>query len=98
MGLEAWQSIDLRSRNEREGVGRQYKKRRLALIEKLGGKCVDCGTAALAVLEFDHLTPRTWKANRTGRMERIRRYEREAADGEIELRCRECNNRKGKPK
>lgn len=75
----------------------RYKRGRLALIVALGGKCVDCGEADPDELQFDHTGPRTWVANKTSRWQRLAHYRREAAAGEIELRCGDCNNRKGKP-
>lgn len=74
-----------------------YRRRRTALIEKLGGACVDCGDDDHAKLEFDHKTVRTWVARKVSRWQRIANYWREAERGEIELRCSDCNKRKGQP-
>src|SRR4051812_2967477 len=75
----------------------RYNRGRLALIVLRGGECVDCGEAAPDKPQFDHTGPRTWVANKTSRWQRLAHYRRETAAGEIELRCADCNNRKGKP-
>lgn len=73
-----------------------YRRRRAELIERLGGECLDCG--ANESLEFDHLETRTWIAAQKSRWSRIAHYEREAAEGLIELRCKSCNKKKGEPR
>lgn len=74
-----------------------YRRGRAELIAHLGGKCVDCDEDNPKRLEFDHLTPRTWKAKDVSRWVRLARYRREAEAGQIELRCRSCNASKGEP-
>ncbi len=69
--------------------------RRAALVEKLGGKCVDCGKTDR--LEFDHKKARTWVAAGLSHAQRIENYEKDAVAGNIVLRCRVCNAEKGKP-
>ena len=76
---------DLRWRQNR------YQQRRKALIAKLGGCCVDCGKD-YGPMEFDHLVERQWSNRQVGGLQRIRLYEREAARGEIALRCPECHD------
>lgn len=50
---------------------REWAKRaRLALIESLGGKCVDCGTTK--DLELDHIEPCTWDRDKMDYYERGR--------------------------
>lgn len=68
---------------------------RVQLIEKLGGKCVICGTCY--ELEFDHKEPRTWNCKQVSSEYRITLYKREAEAGKIQLLCRKCNARKGEP-
>lgn len=69
---------------------------RLQLIEQLGGVCVDCGSTEK--LEFDHRVPRRWVNRHLDPSWRISKIKAEIAAGEIELRCPECNKRKGKPR
>jgi 5-methylcytosine-specific restriction endonuclease McrA len=71
------------------------RKARALLVAQLGGKCVDCGSKE--ALQFDHIAPRTWTANRTSRHYRMCLYRREAAAGVIVLRCASCNKKKGAP-
>lgn len=68
---------------------------RVQLIEQLGGVCVDCGTTEH--LEFDHRVPRRWICRRLDPSWRISKIKAEIQAGEIELRCADCNKRKGKP-
>lgn len=43
-------------------ITRLHRKRKL--VDHLGGKCIDCGfDAHLAALDFDHVDPKTKKAN-----------------------------------
>lgn len=88
-----------RSRKKRTAAQRakNCRKRRHALMEKLGGKCLDCGENDFDLLEFDHVFDHDWDPVKTSRWRRIVIYEREAAQGKIELRCSFCNKAKGKP-
>ena len=70
-----------------------YARRREALIEKLGGLCVTCGTCF--TLQFDHKDDdRKWVCRDAGRLTRIAHYERESLEGKLQLLCRKCNARK----
>ncbi len=72
-----------------------YSARKAALVERLGGKCAQCG--ATTDLTFDHLLPRTWKSKDVHATKRLRLYAEEAERGEIQLLCGRCNSSKGAP-
>ena len=82
----------------------QSKARTLAWCESerarsialLGGKCVRCGSKKK--LEFHHTKTRTWIASAMNRWSRLAAYKRDIERGEIELLCKRCNQRAGKPK
>ena len=76
---------------QRDWARRQVEK----LKELLGGKCVECGTTE--ELEFDHLEPRDYESRKLEWSHRISIYRREIAEGKIQLLCKPCNSRKGKP-
>jgi hypothetical protein len=84
------------SRAEKSGNVRRYHAARAALIAYLGGVCTDCGTDA--ALQFDHIAVRVWVARDTARWVRIARYRREAEAGHVVLRCKRCNQLRGRPK
>lgn len=71
---------------------RAYRSR---LVEQLGGCCQQCGSTEK--LQFHHLKPRTWIASQLSRWQRLAEYKREISRGEIELLCKPCNQRAGKP-
>jgi 5-methylcytosine-specific restriction endonuclease McrA len=71
---------------------KNYAARREALVERMGGLCRECGTCF--DLEFDHPNGRDWIANKLGRMQRLREYEKDLAAGNLILLCRSCNARK----
>lgn len=70
-----------------------YHQRREALIERLGCRCVNCGTTQR--LEFDHIIPADWSRRHYDYIARIKLYEAEASVGAIQLLCRSCNASKG---
>lgn len=70
-------------------------RERARLIELLGGKCVECGSTEK--LEFHHTHPRGWVASHLNRWQRLAEYKRDIARGHIELLCKACNCRSGKP-
>jgi len=79
----------------KEKSRRHRAKKRNEIILLLGGKCCECG--AIEKLEFDHIHPRTWKAQELWSNIRYRKYMEEAMKGIIQLLCRSCNSRKGIP-
>lgn len=72
-----------------------YRRRKEALINKLGGVCKHCGTEE--GLTFDHIHARDWEPNSVHGTKRLRIYEEEAEAGKIQLLCGLCNSKKGKP-
>lgn len=74
----------------RSAVGRRtkamVKRRRKALIERLGGKCAECGTRRR--LEFDHPRGRDYDPARLSQWRRIKRYEEDARAGNLRVLCR----------
>jgi 5-methylcytosine-specific restriction endonuclease McrA len=69
-----------------------YHKRRQALIERMGGKCAQCGTAEN--LEFNHIYQRTWFCEQYGAAPTmIKRYTEDFERGHLNLLCSECNKR-----
>jgi 5-methylcytosine-specific restriction endonuclease McrA len=74
------------------------RKRRDALIEKLGGACARCGQTAEEsgyALEFDHPHGRDWEPRKLNRWSRVVRYERDAEAGRLRLLCKQCNSADG---
>lgn len=74
---------------------------RAEINEMLGGVCDLCG--AEENLEVDHPYGRDWQPRKVNRLDRLRRYLREARKGLIRLLCRSCNatdgcKRQHKPK
>jgi 5-methylcytosine-specific restriction endonuclease McrA len=67
------------------------RKKRLELIEKLGGKCAICNEPDADKLEFDHLYGRPYNPNQLSLLARINRYMREAELGLLRLLCGDCN-------
>lgn len=68
------------------------QSRKLALIQKLGGKCVSCDEDDPAVLEFHHKYGKSWRSRDYSRFQRMAKYEEDADAGEIELLCDACHN------
>ncbi|MGH9391936.1 MAG: hypothetical protein ACRD1Z_20225 [Vicinamibacteria bacterium] len=68
--------------------------RRLELIERLGGKCVDCGTKGTAKnpLEVDHPNGRDYDVRKMDASWRVAQYEKEERAGvPLAVRCKKCN-------
>jgi hypothetical protein len=68
------------------------KRRRAALITRLGGKCIGCG--ATQNLQFHHPNGRPWIPRRLARHNRIPICERDAAAGNLQLLCISCHSRR----
>lgn len=69
------------------------RKKKEALIERLGGKCQKCGTTEN--LQFDHIHGRDYNPNKLSYKHRLTVYEREAAEGKLQLLC-EAHNLKAR--
>ena len=65
------------------------KLRRAALIEKMGGACVKCGSTE--ELEFHHVGERDWVAKKVSRWTRVKMYERDYLQCLLVLLCKECH-------
>lgn len=72
----------------------RYHRRRAAAVERLGGKCVDCGSTEL--LEIDHVDPSA-KAFDIGRALATWAEDRLRAEiAKCALRCDECHKAKSR--
>lgn len=71
--------------------------RREAIIDRLGRKCVHCGTKGSKKnkLEVDHKKPRDWYLRAFSQLGRVRRYEQEEKEGKLQVLCAKCNKIKG---
>lgn len=68
------------------------ERRKAALIDFLGGQCVECGSATN--LHFDHKDGRDWEPREVHYTKRLRIYTEEAIEGKIQLLCGFCNSSK----
>lgn len=75
----------------KQRVREMCERRRVELIERLGGKCEICKSRKK--LEIDHPHGRDWKVEKVASHMRIKIYEAEAARGEVRLLCSDCNKR-----
>ncbi len=74
----------------KERYQRMWRRRKAALLAKLGGKCRKCG--ATEDLHFHHTVGRSWgRPGRLSMASRVKRYEEDAERGELELLCRSCH-------
>lgn len=73
-------------------------KVRAQLIEEMGGYCARC--ASPFDLEFDHLELREWRrtCRQTSSDHRICIYRHEWERGKLQLLCKKCNTKKGRPR
>ncbi len=71
----------------------RYHRIRAAAIEKLGGKCIDCGSSEN--LEFDHVDPETKERN----ISALLSYSKQKLEIELKkcvLRCSTCHSSRTK--
>jgi 5-methylcytosine-specific restriction endonuclease McrA len=73
---------------------RRWERRRLAAVDKLGGKCVNCGDRD--ELEFDHIDPAT-KLYSIARASSFSQSRFDAEVAKCQLLCRECHQEKHRP-
>ena len=78
--------------SSKPGKHEKAKRDRVQLIEELGGRCVDCGTADF--LELDHVVAARWKPRTLNYEARIREYRAQKASGNLAVRCKTCNKAK----
>ncbi len=69
----------------------EERRRRAALVAQLGGVCQYGFCFETERLEFDHLEGREWQPRALSRLQRIARYEQDAAAGLLRLLCRSHN-------
>lgn len=71
-------------------------RKRLELIDLLGGKCLSCGSKEK--LEFDHVNNslRDWEAAKLDQSSRMSKYWQDYKNGNIQLLCEMCNRTKPK--
>lgn len=84
-----------KSAKRRKEAVRNTARRRRILIAALGGECVICGETTN--LEFDHISPRKWKARELSRWSRQLAYEKDWEAGRLRLLCATCNKVSGAP-
>jgi hypothetical protein len=85
--------VNVRKQTARDRAKR-YHDRRKALIEKLGGKCADCGSTTQ--LELDGINGHRKQPNKLARWNRVKMYEDDFAAGNLACRCRTCNASRGR--
>jgi len=68
------------------------KRKRLELIEELGGKCAKCDSKEK--LEVDHINGRNYSVRRLASNSRVIRYWREYKSGvPLRVLCSDCNKK-----
>jgi hypothetical protein len=67
--------------------------RRNFLIIKLGGQCRLCRSTKN--LELDHPDGKNWEARKFSPQMRMKRYEEDYENGQLDLLCKSCNCRDG---
>ena len=98
----SWDTVEL-PRSHHRNTQAEWQKaraeariRRAALIKKLGGECVECGSDE--ELTFQHPHGRTWEPRKVNGRQRIRLYERDFEAGLLTLLCNGCNSHDGASK
>lgn len=83
--------------SETERRRESYARARAELIGLMGGKCSneDCGS--VFEFEFHHKFGKDWEPSKTSRWVRLARYRREWKAGLVELLCKTCNAKAGRP-
>ena len=70
---------------------REWGKKKLAkLIKDLGGKCQLCNSTER--LQIDHPKGREYDPSQMSLDQRVRRYLRDADNGQVRILCIYCNN------
>jgi 5-methylcytosine-specific restriction endonuclease McrA len=93
---KAERAVRRRLERHRKRKRESLKRKKLLLIDKLGGKCNHCGVTH--TLQFDHIYGRDWEVRSVGPSTRLARYDKEIEEGMIQLLCRICNASKGDPR
>lgn len=70
----------------------RYRRRRAAIVERLGGKCTRCGSTER--LEIDHVDPKRKAYNIARRLPGLAADKLEAEIKKCQLLCRECHTDK----
>lgn len=65
------------------------------LLLQLGGRCTVCGS--LSGLTVDHIDGCPYSHRKLEWSYRISVYRREAAQGKLQILCKKCNAKKGRP-
>jgi 5-methylcytosine-specific restriction endonuclease McrA len=76
----------------REYMKARYHRRRADAIEKLGGKCVQCGSTS--ELEFDHIDPTTKSFVLGTKMAGVSEEKLQSEIAKCQLLCKSCHEAK----
>ena len=71
---------------------KRYHERREQILEKLGGRCYQCGSTD--DLELDHKDPKKKKINLARRLSSISQIKLDEELKKVQLLCRECHQEK----
>lgn len=84
INVESLPAIPKLKKKEHTASKSNIKARRAAMMERLGGKCVDCGETDITKLEPDHKDGRTWRAEDLTPSKRWDMYEADERAGKIQ--------------